>query len=262
MSFQIGKNQNMTLSSMATSGLNIQKTDRSIEKMASGESKKVDDASLSMISQFSSGMSSAGQSLLNANESIGMLQIADNALQISSSAFQDMRDIAVRAASGLFNDNGLENLQKQMNSLISSSDKVISSAQYNGKNLLDGSFSGNTENSALFSKDMRTSTILKDGLDVSTPEAARKSIEKIQLATESLDNARNDFGSSQNKLSSEVIRNSFFEINSASSKSNIKDVDFALESANFSNSKLLQQSGSFALAQQNVSSSSVLALLG
>ena len=100
-----------------------------------------------------------------------------------------------------------------------------------------------------------------DTVDVTTREAAEKSIIITDYALKELDKTRSDIGSVQGQLESTIRNIAVTQVNVQAAESQIRDVDFAAESANFAKQNILAQSGSYAMAQANAVQQNVLSLL-
>ena len=98
-------------------------------------------------------------------------------------------------------------------------------------------------------------------IDVTTREAAEKSIIIADYALKDIDGTRSDIGSVQNQLESTIRNISVTQVNVQAAESQIRDVDFAAESANFAKLNILAQSGTYAMSQANSVQQNVLRLL-
>ena len=98
-------------------------------------------------------------------------------------------------------------------------------------------------------------------IDVTTREAAEKSIIIADYAMKDIDSTRSDIGSVQNQLESTIRNISVTQVNVQAAESQIRDVDFAAESANFAKFNILAQSGTYAMSQANSVQQNVLRLL-
>ena len=240
MSFSV----NNTAATNFFTNLNNQKLDNSLKQLSSGSkfnSSADDAASLAIANNFGAQVREAGQSIMNANDSIGMIQVAESAVSGINENMDSIRDLTLRASSPAMNSANRESIQNEINGLMKSSSQMADSANYNGKSLLNGS----SESLA------NVSGILDMQVDVTTGASLEESLKSIDTARDSLGSVRSEFGSSQNQLLAEIRNTSVFQVNAASAESNLRDIDFAQESANFSQVNLMSQAGSFAQAQSN-----------
>src|ERR1700730_9232783 len=92
----------------------------------------------SMTSQIN-GISQAGR---NANDGVSLAQTASGALQEVTNDLQTMRSIAVQSLNATNSATDRADLKAQFQQLKKDIDSVASQTQFNGVNLLDGSFQG------------------------------------------------------------------------------------------------------------------------
>jgi len=128
---------------LATNNTNISK---SLEKLSSGYriNRAGDDAAGLAISEKMRGqISGLAQATRNAQDGISLIQTGEGALQETHSILQRMRELAVQSANGTYDDaNDRVNLNKEVTALKTEIDRIASSTQFNGTNLLDGTMGG------------------------------------------------------------------------------------------------------------------------
>ncbi len=267
MGFRINTNISAMTANLHANSSNMA-TQKSIESLSSGSalgSAAYDASGLTIANQLSAQVSGLGQSIMNANESIGMIQIADGALNEYGNILDDVRNLTLKAGSGIMNNSNRAIIQNQIDGLMQSADQIINTTSYNGQNLFNNSFTTHTganagETQTFGTGDARSSAILDTAIDVSSSASIDASLKSIDGARESISSMRSDLGSSQNQLMSTIRNTSVTQINVASAQSQIADIDFAAESANFSKANLSAQIGSFTQAQANASAANVLNL--
>ncbi len=232
---------------------------QSIGSLASGNklsSAAIDAASLSIADQLSSQVSGLGQIMMNANDSVGMIQIADGAMQGISDNTDRIRTLTLQASNGTLNADNRASIQKEIDSLMKSSNDIATRTSYNGIKLLDGSSTGGDSNV----QDARTSALFSSPIDVTTQESAMAALQTIDEGSANMHEIRSSLGSAQNQLESTIRNTSVSRINAASAESQLRDVDFAAESANFSKQNLMSQIGSFVQSQANANAANVTRL--
>lgn len=276
MSFSINTNiaaMNANLHSNSTSaGLN-----KSLGSLASGSnlnSASYDAAGLGIANQLSAHVSGLGQAIMNANNSIGLIQVADGGLQGYNDNLERVRVLTLQASNGTMSTDDRAIIQKEIDGLLESSDDIAKSTSYNGIKLLDGtggSFGNGTFVTHTGADGGVTQSVgignarvasLVGAIDVTTQESASASLEGLDSAMSKVGDMRANLGAAQNQLESTIKNISVTQINIAYSESQIRDVDFAAESANFSQKNIAAQIGSFVQSQANASASNVLGLLG
>lgn len=275
MSFKINSNIS-ALNANLNSTLNSAGINKSLGALASGSmlnSSSYNSAGLSIANQLSAQIASMGQSIMNSNDSIGLVQVADGALEEYGNILEDVRRLSIQASNDTLNSDDRAIIQKEIDSLMSSADDIAKSTKYNGINLLDGTGgslgdgtfvthtgAGSNDNQSVKIGDAQTASLLGAPIDVSSSASASLSIDTIDSAINSINGIRADLGAAQNQLVANIKNTSVTHVNIASAESQMRDLDFAAESANFSKLNILSQSGSFASAQANASQSSVLNL--
>jgi len=115
----------------------------SLQRLSSGlriNSAKDDAAGLAISDRMTSQINGMNQAARNANDGISMTQTADGNLAQISANLQRMRDLSVQSANDTNTVADRASLQLEVTSLADEIDRISSSAQFNGKNLLDGTF--------------------------------------------------------------------------------------------------------------------------
>jgi len=100
-----------------------------------------------------------------------------------------------------------------------------------------------------------------EDIDLSTPEGAKDSLERIGGAIRYVSSVRGKLGAYQNRLESTVNSLDITSTNMTSAYSRIMDVDMAAEMTNYTTAQVLTQAGTSMLAQANERPSQVLQLL-
>jgi flagellin len=272
MAFSINTNISAMTANLHST-LNSMNTDRSLGALASGSalnSAAYDASGLGIANQLSAQVSGLGQAIMNSNDSIGMIQVADGAMQEYGNILEDVKVLTLQASNGTLNDSNRAVIQKQIDALLESADDIAKTTQYNGIKLLDGSGgesadgtfvtqagadAGDTQSVRI--GDAQTSSLLSGTIDVTTQAAATSSLDTLDSALDDVNTLRANLGASQNQLMSNIKNISVTQVNIASAESQIRDIDFAAESANFSQANIRAQIGSFAQAQANASATSV-----
>ncbi|MBV8617598.1 MAG: flagellin [Curvibacter sp.] len=128
---------------------NLQSTSNSMStsmaRLSSGlriNSAADDAAGLAISQRMTAQISGLNQASNNANNGISLAQTADGALGQIGNMLQSMRQLAVEASNSTNSSADRASLQQQMTQLQQEVDRTAKSTQFNGQNLLDGSFSG------------------------------------------------------------------------------------------------------------------------
>ena len=119
----------------------------SLQRLSSGlriNSARDDAAGLAISERLSSQIGGLNQAVRNANDGISLAQTAEGALQQIGSNLQRIRDLAVQSANGTNSVSDRAALNNEASQLISEINRVASATNFNGVNLLDGSFTAQT----------------------------------------------------------------------------------------------------------------------
>ena len=115
----------------------------SLQRLSSGlriNSAKDDAAGLSIASRFTSQIRGLDQARRNANDGISLAQTAEGALASSQDILQRMRELSVQSANETNSASDRAALQGEVSNLTSELQRISQQTQFNGRNLLDGSF--------------------------------------------------------------------------------------------------------------------------
>ncbi|WP_028988255.1 flagellin [Thermicanus aegyptius] len=124
---------------------------KSLEKLSSGLriNRAGDDAAGLAISEKMRGqIRGLDMATKNAQDGISLIQTAEGALNETHSILQRMRELAVQAANDTNNNNDRQELQKEVNQLISELDRISTDTEFNTKKLLNGGLGGAVDQNA------------------------------------------------------------------------------------------------------------------
>jgi len=142
MGFRINTNIG-ALNAHANATINNRSMDSSLSKLSSGLriNNAADDASgMAIADSLRSQASSLGQAVSNANDAIGIVQIADKAMDVQSKILDTIKTKATQAAQDGQSTESRKSLQADISRLVQSLDNIANSTNYNGQNLLSGAF--------------------------------------------------------------------------------------------------------------------------
>ncbi|TXI16560.1 MAG: flagellin [Nitrosomonas sp.] len=115
----------------------------SLTRLSSGlriNSAKDDAAGLAISERMTSQIRGLNQAVRNANDGISLAQTAEGALGEIGNNLQRIRELAVQSANASNSASDRASLQKEVTQLTAEITRVASQTQFNGLNLLDGSF--------------------------------------------------------------------------------------------------------------------------
>jgi len=253
-------------------------------------SSKDDSAGLSISDRMNAAIRGLNQAVRNSNDTISMLQIAEGAMVETTSALQRMRELAVQAANDTYTWQDRQDMQKELNQLVSEINRISDTTQFNTQFLIQGSFSNgkifqvgaNINQTIIVSiTTMKASALGVDteaaGAEVGimasfglggsvrgenqNQSAANSAILLIDNAITSVTTIRADLGAYMNRFESVIANVSNMSLNTSVAKSRILDADIASETTALTQNNILQQAGTAILAQANQQPSIVLSLL-
>ena len=118
-----------------------------IQRLSSGlriNTAKDDAAGLAISERFTTQIRGLNQATRNAQDAISLSQTAEGALGSISDNLQRIRELAVQAANGTNSAVDRLALDQEVQQMIAETQRVATQTQFNGINLLDGTFSGQT----------------------------------------------------------------------------------------------------------------------
>ena len=243
----------------------------SLQRLSSGlriNSAKDDAAGLAISDRMTAQIRGLNQAVRNANDGISVAQVAEGALGEVTNALQRIRELAVQSANDTNSAADRTSLQAEVTQLVAEIDRIASTTSFNGKNLLDGTFTGTFHIGAYAGQNISfaitasdTTTLAINAVDISTQVGADGAITSIDAALATVDSQRGDLGAVQNRFESVIASGQATAENVAAARSRILDADFAAETANLSRAQILQQAGTAMLAQANQGAQNVLSLL-
>ena len=99
-------------------------------------------AGYSIAQRFETQINGLNQAVSNGNQAVSLVQTATGALQNQTNLLQQIRTIAVQAANGSNTTQDRQSLQNVVTQLLAQVQTIASQTQFNGQNLLDGTFAG------------------------------------------------------------------------------------------------------------------------
>jgi flagellin len=119
----------------------------SMQRLSSGlriNSAKDDAAGLAISERFTSQIRGVNQAARNANDGISLAQVAEGALGSASGMLQRIRELAVQSANSTNSASDRAALNSEVSQLTAELDRIAQTTQFNGQNILDGSFTSAT----------------------------------------------------------------------------------------------------------------------
>ncbi|MGZ4970860.1 MAG: flagellin N-terminal helical domain-containing protein [Methylobacter sp.] len=114
-----------------------------MQRLSSGlriNSAKDDAAGLAISDRMSAQITGMTQASRNANDGISLAQTAEGALGEITNNLQRLRELSVQSANATNTASDRASIQQEATQLLQEVDRVAGQTQFNGQNLLDGSF--------------------------------------------------------------------------------------------------------------------------
>ena len=261
-----------------------EKVGTNIEKLSSGMriNRAGDDASGLAVSEKLRGqIRGLNQAERNIQNGVSFIQTTEGYLQETQDILHRLRELSVQSANGIYSDEDRMQIQVEVSQLVDEINRIASHAQFNGMNMLTGSFAQESErvmqfqvganmdqNERVYIGTMTAQALGLQGtqgdtesISISSPESANMAIGQLDSALKQVSRQRADLGAYQNRfeMASEGVAVAAENLTAAESR--IRDVDMAAEMVQYTKNQILTQSSTAMLAQANTKSQSVLQLL-
>ena len=247
---------------------------KSMEKLSSGFriNRAADDAAGLAISEgLRSQVGGLKVAVRNAQDAISVVQTTEGALTEVHAILQRMRDLAVQGSNDSNNAEARTNIEKEATELTSELNRIASSTNFNGTNLLNSStklnfqIGADGDTNSVISVDLSAANVSTAtsgvSFSVSSHTDAQTTVEALDDAIASISTARAQLGAYQNRFEHTINSVNVAIENLSASESRIRDTDMAQEMMSFTRSQILSQAGTAMLAQANSAPQGVLQLL-
>lgn len=267
-------------------GINTSGLQKSMEKLSSGEkiNRAGDDASgLSISEKMRSQVRGLNQASRNIGDAISFTSVAEGYLQETTDVLQRIRELAVQASNGVYSDEDRMQIQVEVSQLVAEVDRIASSAQFNGMNLLTGRFAKDSDTAMQFQAGANADQNIRayigtmtaqalgltsiqgtdEKISISSPDEANSTIAVLDNALKNVNKQRADLGAYTNRMELAQKGINVAAENTQAAESRIRDADMAKEMVEYSKNQILTEASSAMLAQSlNVNRSAVAKLLG
>lgn len=263
--------------------MNALSIDKNIEKLSSGMriNRAGDDASgLAVSEKLRTQIRGLRQAARNIEDATSFIQTTEGYLQESQDVLQRIRELSIQSANGIYTEEDRMQIQVEVSSLLSELDRIATSAQFNGMNMLTGRFAspalggsvtasmwfhiGANPNQRVRSYigTMTAQALNVKDISISAPEVANMAMAKVDGALTKISKQRADLGAYQSRFEQGLKGLLTGYENMQAAESRIRDVDMAEEMVDYTKNQILIRSSTAMLAQANLKNSSVLTLLG
>jgi len=268
--------------------VNDQVTNSQIEKLSSGlriNKASVDASGLAVSEKMRSQIRGLTRASQNSMDAISFIQTTEGFLQNTQDILQRIRELAIQSSNGIYTAEDRMQIQVEVSALVSEVDRIASTGQFNGLNMLTGRFAkpagsniptasmwfhvganmdqrtkifiGTTSSKALGLINLGTGKIIS----LDSPDNANLAIGTLDAALTRISKQRADLGAYQNRLEFTVKGLMIGAENTQAAESRIRDTDMALEMADYVKNQILVQASTAMLAQANMKPQSVMQLL-
>lgn len=284
MSFQILNNISglEAQNSLSTTQMSLNQT---LAALSSGQrinSGADDAAGLAIANGLQANVTALTQSVQNATDGVGMLQVADGALSQITTLLNRAVTLATESATGTVSDSQRGALQTEFASIQSEITNIGQNTTYNGQAIFGSSSSlsvymSDSSGSGVTTVTVNLGTVNDSNLgttsgttptaislasnDLSSASDAQTALTNINAAIAGIAALRGSIGAGSNQLTAATnVMNSQIT-NLSSAENSIMAADMGTETARLSQESILQQTGIAALQQSNQLQQSVLKLL-
>jgi len=284
----------MALTAHRNMNMHWQMMQRSMERLSSGMriNRAADDpAGLAISERMRAQIRGLKQASRNAQAAISLLQVAEGALNETSSMLQRIRELCVQAATGTNSPEDLEAIQMEIEQLLAQIDRISSDTQFNTMPLFDRSDATDTKDGgqattvdnetamaqaagAVFRiqiganagqyMEIRLGNMSTQALGISNLDVrvdADNAISVVDKAIQRVASERSSIGAYQNRLEHTINNLEQTALNLQAAESRIRDADLAEEMMNYTRHNILYQVAMAMLAQANMAQQSILQLL-
>jgi len=252
-------NINNTLAKMS-SGLRINQAADDAAGLAIGNALKADYMALT-------------QGVRNANEGIGIVQVADGGLSRISDMLSRATQLAAQAASDTVGDAERRTIDTEYQQILQEIDRVVDTTNFKGERLFsqdgavnksiyvgDTQLQSNIDLSIGAAGGAGTAAMGLSGTNISTAADARNTLSLIQDAIADVSQMRGALGAQENRLVNSVGVIEVQSQNILAAESAIMDANMANQVTDLMKNRILLESGMASVAQANATNQLVLQL--
>ena len=253
--------------------------DVALERMSTGLkiNKAADDAAgMFVANNLETQIRGSKVAQSNVATGINVLQSVEGNLDVINDNLLRIRDLCVQGANGVYDAASYTAMKNEIDARLAEITRISSSADFNGKKLLDGSIAtalvlqvganSGTNNQISVSEDVfadadATALVGSETATFASAANATTLLGKVDDALEDVATRKATIGAIQNRLTSAQDSLVTTIENATAAKSTIMDADIAEESANYTKAQILQQTSATLLVQANSLPSMALTLV-
>jgi len=263
-----------SLSNIRNLGRATADVNKANERLSSGKriNRASDDpAGAAIAAQLAAGAEVSAVAARNVSDGVSIANIADGALESASDITTRLSELATQASNGTLSDTQRFSLNQEFQSLKSELDRISSTTEFNGQQLLSGSGSSfdlqvGNDGSANSQIQLRTVAVSSSSLglgstDISTQAGAQAALTQAKAASDVVSQTRGEIGSVVSRLDTAYNNIKSSEVNNREAEDRISSADVAQEKANQVRGLILQKGNVGLQAQANSNAANVLNLL-
>lgn len=291
---------NISLNSVSNSNLRNMTTNRTLqeiaeekkeanEKISSGSklnSAKDDAVGVAISSEMLSQIENLIQSIGNSQDAINLTKVADSSMSTISDSVERIGELTIQASNGTLSNSDKQIIAGEVAQLLNGIDNMTENTQYNGENLLDGTFdatiqngpnSGDNTNLSISATNVESLGLtdvadafglVKNGdtyevsadFDFSNADFS-SALSSVNDALEAISTGRAELGATSNALEYSVTSDYITAENLSATSSKITDADIAKEQMISASEKAKENFSMSLMAQNNQSAYAVNELL-
>ena len=236
-----------------------------------------DPAGLAIANGLEANVTALTQSVQNATDGVGELQVADGALSQITALLNSAISLATESANGTISDEQRTALQAEFSSITAEIDSIGANTTYNGQAIFSGSTVtiymsdstsagvnlvsvgfGSVSSASLGVVGTTTISIASDNLGSSA--SAILAMTSLNNAIQGIAQLRGDLGADSNQLSSAINVMNVQITNLTNAENSIMAANMGEETSNLSKYSILQQTGIAALQESQQLEQNVLKL--
>jgi flagellin len=251
-----------------------------MERLSSGKrinSASDDAAGMAVAAKLRADVRSLNQAVRNANDAVSLVNTYDGASAEIESILVRMRELAVQAANGTYQDEDRALAQEEIDALAEEIDRIATNTTFNRQAIANGSGgssgtftfrvgpqSGSADDVDVNLASLKAGDLGSSGvgsLSIGSASGASSAVDDIDAALTALAEARAVAGAFVNRLGHTVSNLQNVSQRTSEALSGVEDADYAAESAALARGMVLAQAGTAMLAQANQSPQYILTLL-
>ena len=255
---------------------------KSITRLASGV--KINEAAdgsaeLALSESLRSDVRALQQGSRNLSDGLSLTRTAEGALNEVSSILIRLRSLASQSANGTVGQQERETINLEYQNLLAEMDRISSTTEFRGTNLLDGSLAAGAlehlvlqlgvDSSAKNQINLNTEIDLQEinqnglnltGSNITSQGSSFLALNDLTAAIDTLIQTRSRVGSTQIRMTHAVNSINSQAENLTAAESRIRDADIAVEITELTKNQILVQAGAAMLGQANLIPQAVLTL--